>query len=1162
MKNRLVLAGLSAAVLSFLFTAFSSNGVYANVASTDWNDTVTRKALLQGVSDCYNKGGINKTVRLGGGEQLMFYPVQGIFKASNKVALPSGLTNIKEDEVATCMGLFANILDRDNGSVMNTSKGKVEYLDIFSLAGKAEWSGQVNDPVVASKVVTGMGYEVKSATSGCRTLYYGAVGRDGKIAEGDYVRKSPTICYRNGEIQLNPYGLFSDGLDMTVDGKKLIVSAPGDFGHTKDDFPAMDRSFVKDGMRQKEYTITDYANFLSVINDIHTDFYEIYASSDGAGLNNYLFRYLKTDGADDIATDYQILYNNTQAGFNKALETLSPGMTAGKLSFTKEEKIAYYVSAIKNSFLSQTEGKGNNNTEREYDYSYYYHCDITDKEVMKNNYYQINIDIMTGVKKSTCGFDKVSGLGTINGFKNSTFDTSGKTTLNFVQTIAEINHLVGDVEEGASIIDPDDGGASNVGNTADCYGAGLDSQSWIICPAINNMTSVVDGLDGMVGSLLVTKTAYYDASSKTYSAWQTFRDIANVFIGVVLMLIILSQLTGYGIDNYGIKKMLPKLIIMAVLINLSFFICQAAIDLSNILGDGLDQLFRGIAGSTGEESANIGRYMAGFVMGSFGSIAAAGSALEFGSLAIGAATGGGVTVAISLLLALLVVLVSVLLFFIMVGARTIIVILFTAIAPVAFALYILPNTQKYFKKWWDIFKAALVIYPICGALYGISFLIRTITPATGSFASLGDFAIQLAAVIAPFLPFLILPTLLKSAINALGVVGGAISSLGGSLRKGISSSNRALQGTNAYKAGMENSRRNMTRWNAGLDKDGRPREIGRFGRFVRGGDKGMAAARSQFINDKKNVAREGSMMEGVGLEAALVNQTKLAEAEDLKDRMTLLNHLTRNGEDKDELYRLIREDQRFAGDKTSLVGAARIAGRRKDTAVDFLDKLRNETSKYAKNDELLKGVAKEIATGENSGIYRSSSPLGFGWASAVNKGDTSSYTDWKAQNALGAIDAFVTDSKELTSMKGSELKELNGLVGEWIKSGDDAAKGTAMKIQSMASDAIANRDKIPIDYSKAEQIAALTGGAWTYENGNFISHTANVGAAPVAPAPAPNGAAAQNEVFTVQQPSNVGSALAADQFAATAAPQKPSVQDDRPARGTYKSNENGDWVKK
>ena len=54
---------------------------------------------------------------------------------------------------------------------------------------------------------------------------------------------------------------------------------------------------------------------------------------------------------------------------------------------------------------------------------------------------------------------------------------------------------------------------------------------------------------------------------------------------------IYSHITSFGISNYGIKKILPRLIIVAILVNISFYICAIAIDLSNIAGQAIQDMF-------------------------------------------------------------------------------------------------------------------------------------------------------------------------------------------------------------------------------------------------------------------------------------------------------------------------------------------------------------------------------------------------------------------------------------------------------------------------------------------------------------------------------------------------------------------------------------------
>jgi len=74
------------------------------------------------------------------------------------------------------------------------------------------------------------------------------------------------------------------------------------------------------------------------------------------------------------------------------------------------------------------------------------------------------------------------------------------------------------------------------------------------------------------------------------NVWQAFRDISNIIFIVIFLIVIISQVTGVGLSNYSIKRMFPKLLIAILLVNLSFYITQVAIDLSNLIGKGLFQL--------------------------------------------------------------------------------------------------------------------------------------------------------------------------------------------------------------------------------------------------------------------------------------------------------------------------------------------------------------------------------------------------------------------------------------------------------------------------------------------------------------------------------------------------------------------------------------------
>lgn len=328
------------------------------------------------------------------------------------------------------------------------------------------------------------------------------------------------------------------------------------------------------------------------------------------------------------------------------------------------------------------------------------------------------------------------------------------------------------------------------GGENDCLGADLNGQGWWVCPTLTNATYTASFFDNLTQDLLSVDNEYYNNNSPTHSVWEVMRNIANILMIILLLVIIISQLTGYGINNYGIKKMLPRFVVMAILINLSFVICGIAVDLSNILGVGLRNMFGAMGvGIQNGGSINFISYIVGGLLGAVG----IGGAVSGTVVTVVGLSAAGVTaapvIAIVVLLALIPVIIAVILFFAMLGARMMIVIGCVALSPVAFALFILPNTQNVFKKWWGLMKAALIMFPLCGAVSGISTLIKGIVVETGEI-SVG---MGVVCLLAPFLPFFMMPSLLKSAISLLGTAGAALTSIGDRAKSGAKSGIDAVQ---------------------------------------------------------------------------------------------------------------------------------------------------------------------------------------------------------------------------------------------------------------------------------------------------------------------------------------------------------------------------------
>lgn len=117
------------------------------------------------------------------------------------------------------------------------------------------------------------------------------------------------------------------------------------------------------------------------------------------------------------------------------------------------------------------------------------------------------------------------------------------------------------------------------------------SLSWIVCPSSSIIAGATDAIYGAIEEMLVVNPISTDNDSPIYLIWQYLRNLTNIIFIICLLVVIYSQLTGLGIQNYGIKRVLPRLVISVILVNLSFIICALAVDISNVVGDSLRGTF-------------------------------------------------------------------------------------------------------------------------------------------------------------------------------------------------------------------------------------------------------------------------------------------------------------------------------------------------------------------------------------------------------------------------------------------------------------------------------------------------------------------------------------------------------------------------------------------
>ena len=288
---------------------------------------------------------------------------------------------------------------------------------------------------------------------------------------------------------------------------------------------------------------------------------------------------------------------------------------------------------------------------------------------------------------------------------------------------------------------------------------GVDGIGWLVCPLMSFAGFLGDASYSAISYFLsIDKGIFEDQSNGGLEqAWKFFRDIANAVFAVIFLWIIFSQISNVGVSNYGIKKILPRLIIGALLVNLSFYICKLAVDLSNILGFSLKGVLEGAASGVSTQSAEVGTF-SNFIAGG---LALVGAGL-FIFLAVSMPT------IMALLLALLVVLVILI-------VRQAAVILLIAISPLAFAAWLLPNTENLFKKWVSVFRGLLIVFPVISLLYGAGKLAGAVLAAVGTNdPNNPKETMQVAALAASILPLGATPFVLQSSLNSLGNIGAKI----------------------------------------------------------------------------------------------------------------------------------------------------------------------------------------------------------------------------------------------------------------------------------------------------------------------------------------------------------------------------------------------------
>lgn len=339
--------------------------------------------------------------------------------------------------------------------------------------------------------------------------------------------------------------------------------------------------------------------------------------------------------------------------------------------------------------------------------------------------------------------------------------------------------------------------SSSVSQTASNAAYMFNPFNWVFCGVTKALVGMVDWLDSSINSMLSVgspgnssepnqifasssgKCADGGACEGYYQAWESFRNIALGLMVIAGLLVLIGQALGMEIlDAYTIRKVLPRLLIAAIAITLSWQLMHFAVELTNDLGYGIRRLiYTPFSDLDAQIGINFGDSFALVILGGIGWF---------------------VTGAAYMMLLVGTALLSLFIAFLILVLREIVILALIIFAPIAIVAYILPNTQKVWKIWLTSFAGALLMFPMISALIALGRVFSTV-------ALTGDNSLLQSSVgfMAYFVPYFMIAKTPQYAGGAIGQLGGAVNGATQGMFQGLGKKRRAISGerTKAMRSG-------------------------------------------------------------------------------------------------------------------------------------------------------------------------------------------------------------------------------------------------------------------------------------------------------------------------------------------------------------------------
>jgi hypothetical protein len=312
---------------------------------------------------------------------------------------------------------------------------------------------------------------------------------------------------------------------------------------------------------------------------------------------------------------------------------------------------------------------------------------------------------------------------------------------------------------------------------------------------------VFGALDSLVISALVNISKYnnFIHEEAIKNAWVIVRDLSNMFF--ILVLLVIAFATILRIESYSMKRWLPKLLIMAVLINFSRTICGLIIDFAQVIM----LTFVNTWATNGGDFVDMTKMVTYFK----GNFTKNFTTNDWSVLKVVV----GMIIGIMFLVVSGIVLLTTLAIFIM---RVIMLWIYIVLSPIAFLMSAFPAGQQYASRWWNDFIKQVTIGPILAFFIWLALIGRDSIDKIGAVTANGNqqcFGITEASCLNTFLPFILSIGFLLGGLIISQQVGGAIGSAAGrgiaAIRKGQAWGTARLKRWSGYDAVADHTKAYM-----------------------------------------------------------------------------------------------------------------------------------------------------------------------------------------------------------------------------------------------------------------------------------------------------------------------------------------------------------------